>query len=382
MGGGASIKASLVATNSVTQGEQVAGIWKPLYKRFGIHIDFAYKSFRWDSEASLKAHVHCVIIGFSVAPTLQEKKLFDDGRCQIVSRINPYLLDLESIFVESRNSAICNVPEMIYGNKPTDGGFLFLTPEDRLLAVKQESQIEKFIRVVYGADEYINNKLRYCLWLADASPLEIRQSKFISERVKGVKEFRLQSKKAATRKSAETPTLFQEIRQPSTKYIIVPRHSSDSRSYIPFGFVLPEVIVSDAVQIIPDATLYHFGVLESNIHMAWIRTVAGRFGVGYRYSKDIVYNNFPWPEPNEEQRLEVEKTAQEILDAREKYPDCSLADLYDPVAMPIELRNAHRNNDKAVMAAYGIKRGHPAFDNEFACVEFLMKLYQKIVASL
>lgn len=288
-------------------------------------------------------------------------------------------MDAPDVFVESRNKPLCDVPEMVYGNKPTDGGYLFLTLDEKEAVLKKEPNIECFIRKMYGATEYINNKERYCLWLVGATPADIRKSKFLTERVESVRKFRLESTKATTRESANSPALFQEIRHPMTKYIIIPRHSSESRRYIPFGFVSPEIIVNDAVQIIPGANLFHFGILISNVHMAWVRTVCGRIKSDYRYSKDIVYNNFPWPTPTEAQKAKIEQTAQAILDARALYPDSSLADLYDEVTMPSELRKAHQQNDRAVMDAYGFVKGTEARTSESACVAELMKLYQKMV---
>ena len=374
---GTVIRSAFVSTNSITQGEQVAGVWKPLHERFGVHIDFAHRSFIWDSEASMKAHVHCVIVGFSAAPNEAPKRIFMAERFQIVENINAYLIDAPDVFIESRKKALCDIPEMIYGNKPTDGGFLFLTPEEYQKAVEAEPQLTKYIRRVYGASEYINNKVRYCLWLVGASPVELRKSKFIMERVNSVRKFRLESSKDATRRSADIPMLFQEIRHPDSEYIIVPRHSSESRRYIPFGFVSPEIIVNDAVQIIPNATMYHFGVLTSNVHMAWVRAVCGRIKSDYRYSKDIVYNNFPWPEPTDAQKEKITQTARGILDARALYPDSSLADLYDEVTMPPELRRAHQNNDRAVMQAYGMPiKG----TTESICVAELMKRYQELTS--
>lgn len=369
------IRAAFVSTNSITQGEQVAGVWKPLYDRFGIHLDFAHRTFRWDSEASLKAHVHCVIVGFSSATTLIPKRIYTTERYQEVENINPYLLDAPNVFIDSRSKSICDVPQMIYGNKPTDGGYLFLSAEERDELLKREPGVEKFVRQIYGATEYINNKARYCLWLLGASPAELRKSSFIMERVEKVKQFRLSSTKVATQKSADTPTLFQEIRHPNSEYIIVPRHSSETRRYIPFGFVAPEIIVNDAVQIIPDAGIYHFGVMMSNVHMAWTRAVCGRIKSDYRYSKDVVYNNFPWPTPTDKQKSMIEETAQAILDARALYPDASLADLYDETTMPPELRKAHQQNDKAVMLAYGFSVRDMT---ESKCVAELMKLYQAL----
>lgn len=372
---GTNIRTAFVSTNSITQGEQVAGVWKPLYDRFGIHIDFAHRTFRWDSEASMKAHVHCVIVGFSSAPNYAARIIYSSDRAQAAENINAYLIDAPTVFIESRNTPLCEVPQMVYGNKPTDGGFLFLSPEEYQGVISAEPAIGKYIKRIYGATEYINNKVRYCLWLVGASPAEIRNSRFIMERVEAVRNFRLNSTKEATRKTAETPTLFQEIRQPNSEYIIIPRHSSETRRYIPFGFVSPDIIVNDAVQIIPNADLYNFGILMSNVHMAWTRAVCGRIKSDYRYSKDVVYNNFPWPTPTDTQKAKIEQTAQAILDARALYPDSSLADLYDEAVMPPELRTAHQQNDRAVMQAYGFSIRDMT---ESACVAALMKMYQKL----
>ncbi len=369
------IRVAFVSTNSITQGEQVAAVWKPLYYRFNIHIDFAHRTFRWDSEASVKAHVHCVIVGFSVAPSYKPKKLYSSERMHFVDNINAYLLPTSDIFVESRTKSLCDIPQMIYGNKPTDGGFLFLSPSEKEDLISREPRAQQFVKQILGAEEYINNKKRYCLWLVGASPSELRALPIVMSRIEGVRNFRANSTKEATRKSADTPTLFQEIRQPETEYIIVPRVSSETRKYVPIGFMNPEIIVNDAVQIIPNASLYHFGILTSNVHMAWMRAVCGRLETRYRYSKDIVYNNFPWPNPTDEQKAAIEKTAQAILDARALYPDCSLADLYDEVAMPPELRKAHQENDKAVMRAYGF---WGKLNTESECVAELMKMYQKL----
>ena len=371
---GTSIQCAFVSTNSITQGEQVSGVWKPIYDRFNIHIDFAHRTFRWDSESNSKAHVHCVIIGFSALSHTRERLLFDSDNYKRVSNINYYLIEAPDLFISSRKKPLCEVPEMIYGNKPTDGGFLFLTEDERKDVLQNEPNTAKYIKQIYGATEFINNKKRYCLWLVNITPHEIKESSFITERVKNVKTFRLNSTKAATRDSANTPTLFQEIRQPDQTYIIIPRHSSEARRYIPLGFVEPEIIVNDAVQIIPNADVYLFGILTSNVHMAWVRAVCGRIKSDYRYSKDIVYNNFPWCNPTPDQRAKIEKTAQAILDARALYPDSSLADLYDELTMPPELRKAHQENDRAVMQAYGFSIKM----TESECVAELMKMYQKL----
>ena len=367
------IRVALVSTNSITQGEQVAAIWKPLKEMFGIHIDFAYRTFRWDSEASLKAHVHCVIVGFS---NVNVPKVIYDGDIKKEARnINAYLIDADDILIESRSNAICEVPKMVYGNKPVDGGFLFLSPEEKETAIANEPNIAKYIRRIYGSVEYINNKERYCLWLVNANPSDIRNSSFIHNRVEQVRQFRLNSPKKATQQSAETSTLFQENRQPNSNYIIVPSVSSETRRYVPMGFLGAENIVNNLVLIVPDAELYHFGVLESNVHMAWMRAVCGRLEMRYRYSKEVVYNNFPWPNPTDEQKHKIEQTAQAILDARTLYPDSSLADLYDELTMPVELRRAHQENDRAVMAAYGF---NVKTMTESQCVAELFKLYKQL----
>ena len=266
---------------------------------------------------------------------------------------------------------------MVYGNKPTDGGFLFLTPAERDALLAQEPEVEKYVKQIYGADEYINNKKRYCLWLVGISPAELRRSPFIRDRVEKVRQFRLQSPKAATRRSAGTPMLFQEIRHPNSSYIIVPRVSSERRKYVPMGFLDKNIIVNDAAQIVPNATLYEFGILISNVHMAWMRAVCGRLKSDYRYSKDVVYNNFPWPTVTDAQKVKITQTAQAILDARALYPDASLADLYDETSIPPELRRAHQNNDRAVMQAYGFSIKDTT---ETQCVAELMKMYQDLIA--
>ena len=371
------IRAALVSTNSITQGEQVAAIWKPLKELFGVHIDFAYHTFRWDSEANLKAHVHCVIIGFSDTPTDMPKLVFDNGQVIEAKNINGYLIDAPDIFVESRNKALCNIPLMTKGSQPTDDGNLIIEADEYEDFLAKEPNAQKFVRPFVGAKEFLNKKKRWCLWLIGASPTELKALPLVRKRIEAVREFRLKSKKEATRKKAEMPTLFDERRTSKTTYIIVPRHSSENRKYIPMGFECPNVIASDAVLIIPDASLYHFGVLESNVHMAWMRAVCGRLKSDYRYSKDVVYNNFPWPSPTPEQEAKIKATAQTILDARALYPDSSLADLYDPAFMPKELLQAHRQNDRAVMQVYGFSTKM----TESECVAELFKLYEKYANS-
>ena len=373
------IKAALVSTNSITQGEQVASIWQPLFERFNIHIDFAFRTFRWDSEADIKAHVHCVIIGFSsVIGELDSplKRIYiSDLQSVTANNINAYLIDAPDTWINSRSKPLYDVPDMIYGSKPTDGGFLFLKEDEYNEAIQKEPALHKWIKPIYGSEEYINNKKRYCLWLVDITPQELRSSPFLLERVNKVREFRLSSTKAATRESANTSWLFQEVRYSKSDYIVVPRVSSERRRYVPIGFLTPDILVNDAMQFIPNATLYHFGVLTSNVHMAWMRVVCGRLEMRYRYSKDIVYNNSPWPTPTEEQKARIEQTAQAILDARAKYPDSSLAALYDDVTMPAELRKAHQDNDRAVMRAYGFV---PGKTSEAECVAKLFEMYQEL----
>lgn len=372
---GTTIRTAFVSTNSITQGEQVAGVWKPLYDRFGIHIDFAHRTFRWDSEANLKAHVHCVIVGFSIADNTADRRIFDNGTDKVVKNINPFLIDAPIIFIENRSKPLCKVSEMCKGSIPVDDGNFFFTTEERNAFLKEEPKAEKFIKKFYGAREFLHNEERWCLWLLNASPNELKSMPKVMDRVKKIKAFRLESTKEATRKFADYPTRFMEIRQPATSYIIFPSHSSENRKYIPIGYESPDVICGNANLIIPNASLYEFGVLHSNVHMAWMRLVAGRLEMRYRYSNTIVYNNFPWCNPTDEQKAKIEHTAQMILDARAKYPDCSLADLYDELTMPPELRKAHQANDKAVMEAYGF---WGKLNTESECVTELMKMYQRI----
>lgn len=377
---GTSIHVALVSTNSVTQGEAVANLWKPLFAT-GIHIDFAHRTFRWDSEASVKAHVHCVIIGFSSCPNNKPKIIFSSDRPQIVHNINGYLIDADNIFIESRKKPICNIPEMIFGSMPNDGGFLSnYSEEDKNKIVYKYPQAQEMFRPILGAIEFINNKKRWCLWLKGIEPKIIQSVPPVMEAIKSVAEIRAKSNRDATRKLAETPMLFGEIRQPEEgEYLIVPSTSSKNRKYIPIGFLPCTVISSNANLIIPDTNLYHFGVLTSNVHNAWMRTVCGRLKSDYRYSANIVYNNFPWPSPTAEQKAKIEQTAQEILDARALYPDSSLSDLYDELTMPVELRRAHQHNDKAVMQAYGF---WGKLNTESECVAELMKMYQNLTKKI
>ena len=371
---GTAIRTAFVSTNSITQGEQVAGVWKPLYDRFGIHVDFAYRTFRWDSEASLKAHVHCVIVGFSVASYLEKKWIFTGERAQEAENINAYLMDAPNVFIDSRSRPLCAVPLMTTGNRPADGGHLIIEDVDYADFIKKEPLAKQYIKKLIGAAEFINNKKRWCLWLVGVSPADLRKMPLVMQRVEACKADRANAPDAGRRKLAERPTQFREINNPDT-FVVIPAVSSERRKYIPIGFLDKETIATNLVITIPDATLYHFGVLTSNVHMAWMRAVCGRLKSDYRYSKDVVYNNFPWPTPTDEQREKIEQTAQAILDARNLYPDCSLADLYDEATMPPELRKAHQQNDKAVMQAYGF---WGKLNTESACVAELMKMYQKL----
>ncbi len=368
------IRTAFVSTNSITQGEQVAGVWKPLYDRFGIHIDFAHRTFRWDSEASLKAHVHCVIVGFSIAENTKKRALYSSERFQLVDNINAYLVEAANIFVDNRSKPICNVSEMAKGSIPVDDGNFFFNAEEYQEFIKKEPKAVNYIKKFYGAKEFLHNEERWCLWLLNISPSELKSMPNVMKRVQNIRDFRLQSTKAATRKYADYSTRFMEIRQPTTEYIIVPSHSSENRRYIPIGFEKPDVICGNANLLISNATLYEFGVLTSNVHMAWTRIVCGRIKSDYRYSNTVVYNNFPWCNPTPEQKAKIEQTAQAILDARTKYPDCSLADLYDELTMPPELRKAHHENDFAVMAAYGFDRKI----TESECVAELMGRYREM----
>ena len=377
-----SVEVALVSTNSITQGEQVAILWKNLMIDFGIVINFAYLPFVWNSEAKDKAKVHCVIIGFSKNDSY-EKKIFDSaGQINKVNNINGYLIDAKNIFVEGRSRVLSSVNEMIFGSMPNDNGYLSnYSDEEKKNIVKKYPKSEKFFKRIYGAQEFINNQVRWAIWLNGVSPSEWRGISPIEEAVNNVRNNRLSSNRESTKKLSAIPYLFGEIRQPDSTYLLVPRVSSETRRYIPMDFMSPDEIASDAVQIIPNATLYDFGILTSNVHMAWMRTVAGRLEMRYRYSAKIVYNNFPWPTVTEEQKQFIANAAQKILDARALYPDCSLADLYHPNKMPLELIKAHQENDKAVMKAYGmIKKvnGRDKFMNVSETVARLFEMYQEL----
>lgn len=374
-----SIRTALVSTNSITQGEQVAILWKNLFDK-GVHIDFAHRTFIWDSEASIKAHVHCVIVGFSKAQNNSPKRLFDNGVEKVVNNINGYLVEAPNVFAVNRKKPLCNVPPVVFGSMPNDGGILSdFSTEKKDEIIKKYPIAESMFKRFLGATEFLHNKERWCLWLEGVSPAEIKKVPPVMKAVAEVKRIREESNREATRKLADTPTLFGEIRQPSTQYIILPCHSSERRKYIPIGFVDKDVICSNANLLLPNATLYEFGVLISNVHNAWVHTVCGRIKSDYRYSVNVVYNNFPWCDPTDEQKAKIEQTAQAILDARAKFSDSSLADLYDPISMPKELLKAHQANDRAVMQAYGF---NVKTMTESGCVAELMKMYKKLAYSM
>ncbi len=363
---GTNVRCAFVSTNSITQGEQVPALWQNL----GVQIDFAYRTFRWDSEASLKAHVHCVIIGFSAEGVNNNPTIFDNEGTIKANNINGYLLDAPNVYITLRSKPIADIPLMRNGNVPLDGDALKVEAED----VKDFVDCKHLLKRLIGGWELLHNEPRYVLWLVGISPMEIKKYTSVYHRVQRCRENRLGMKDKGTQRLAETPTTFRDTLNPDN-YIALPMVSSERRRYIPMAYFHGDTIPTNQVQIIPDATLYHFGILESNVHMAWMRAVCGRLEMRYRYSKDVVYNNFPWPTPTDEQKAKIEQTAQAILDARALYPDSSLADLYDEITMPVELRRAHQDNDRAVMAAYGFSAKTMT---ESQCVAELFKLYQEL----
>ena len=388
-----STKVAFVSTNSICQGDGVTALWKPLFAK-GLEIDFAWRTFRWDSEATEKAHVHCVIVGFHAGgngalgdralPSVgadhraaRTKTIFDGDKAIPATHINGYLMDAPDAWIESRTKPLCDVPPLVFGSMPNDGGFLSdWSDEARDKVIARYPSAAALFRPLLGSVEFINGKSRWCLWLKDASPAAIRAVPPVIEAVEKVREMRLASKREATRKLAATPTLFGEIRQPEEgHYLLVPSVSSERRAYVPMGFMGANAVANNLVLIVPSATLYHFGVLTSSVHMAWMRAVAGRLEMRYRYSANIVYNNFPWPDnPVNPVKEKIAATAQAILDARARYPESSLADLYDPLTMPSDLRAAHAANDRAVLAAYGLAADTP----EPEIVAHLFKLYAEM----
>ena len=356
---GTNAKTALVSTNSITQGEQVGILWQELFNRYGVKIHFAHRTFKWNNEAKRNAAVFCVIIGFAARDT-KNKRLFEydtpisEAHEIIVQNINPYLVNGDDFVITSRRTHIqASVPKIIYGSKPTDGGNLLLSDEEKKDFLIKEPNAEKFIRPLLSAYEFLNGKLRWCLWLVDANPTDLKQLPMVMEKIEAVKQFRLASPKVPTQKKASTPTLFAEIRQPNSFFIVIPRHSSEIRQYIPMGFFDNYYIASDSITVVPDASIYHFGIFTSKVHMDWVRYTCGRIKSDYRYSNEIVYNNFPFPqEITDKQRDQIETLAQAVLDARTGFPDSSLADLYNPLTMPPKLLKAHEALDKAVDKLY------------------------------
>lgn len=377
--GKGNIRAAFVSTNSITQGEQVSVLWSDLLQR-GLKIHFAHRTFQWTSEARGKAAVHCVIIGFGLHD-VADKWLFDydtvQGEPHVVkaANINPYLVDGPDVVVNKRSRPLCQVPEMVNGSKPTDGGNLLLSALDKEQLLAVEPQAAAWIRPFVGSEEFINGVQRWCLWLKDCPPQELRRMPEILQRVEAVRQMRLASKDATTRKDAVSPTLFQKNRQPDMDYLAIPKTSSERRMFMPIGWLAENCIASTEIFTIPHATLYHFGVLQSAMHMAWMRAVAGRLKSDYRYSATIVYNTFPWPAPTDKQHAAIEAAAQAVLDARSQFPAATLADLYDPLTMPPVLLSAHQTLDRAVDAAYGVR----SFNSEAQRVAFLFEQYQKMI---
>ncbi|MDB9411273.1 class I SAM-dependent DNA methyltransferase [Microcystis aeruginosa CS-567/02] len=377
------IKVGLVSTNSISQGEQSSILWNVLINEFNISIHFAHRTFKWSNEAKGNAAVHCVIIGFASFEA-NEKYLFDyqtitsEPLLIKAKNINPYLINANNILVFNRKYPLCNVPNMMYGNKPTDGGNFILSEEEKNTLVLKNPLVIKFIKPFISAREFLNGGKKWCLWLLDIKPNELKNIPEILERVEAVKQFRSKSIAASTQ-NYSYHCLFRQITQPKSDYILVPRTTSENRKYIPIGFFTADNIVSDTCQSIPNGDLYLFGILTSAMHMAWVKYVCGRLKSDYRYSKDIVYNNYPFPENiTDKQKQTVETCAQAVLDTRVKYPDSSLADLYDPLTMPPDLLKAHQKLDKAVDLCY---RPQP-FTSELNRIEYLFELYEKLTAPL
>ena len=386
----ADIRCALVSTNSITQGEQVGILWSWMLAQ-GIHIQFAHRTFVWQSAAKGKAAVHCVIIGFGKDNTLK-KTIFDyqimkddnGEKIEIISsmkanNINPYLVDAANLLLEKRRKPISNVPEISFGNMPNDGGNFFIEDNDIEQYIAQELLSNKYIKPFLGAYEFINGKKKWCLWFEKLEPSDLKKMPISYQRVQLVKKLRSDSTREATKKLALTPTLFGEIRQPKTDFILIPRVSSENRKYIPMGIFDSSHIIGDTCLFVANSNLFHFGILQSDMHMAWVKSVCGRLKSDFRYSNEIVYNNFPWPlNPSDKQKQTIEAAAQAVLDARAAHPECSLADLYDPLTMPVNLLKAHQQLDKAVDAAYGKTK----FANEAERVAFLFELYQQYTAPL
>lgn len=372
---GTQIRVAFVSTNSITQGEQVQSVWQPIFNKYGVHIDFAFRTFVWESASADAAAVHVVIVAFSSGASYKDKFIFNEKEKTQAKNISPYLIDTPNIFINKRTLPISTVPKMHRGSQPTDNGqFIFTEEEYNTFLAKNPDATFLFRPFMMGKD-FIDRKPRYCLWLADIEPAKLKKFPEIINRIQNIKDFRLQSTKASTRKKAETPMLFDENQQPDTDYVALPVVSSENRRYIPIDYLSRDIIAGNKLFIIEESTLYHFGILTSNVHMSWMRTVAGRLKSDYSYSNTIVYNNFPWPEPSDQQRQKIEATAKAILDARANHPGASLADLYDPLLMPTDLKKAHQANDKAVMEAYGFWK---TVNTEAECVAKLFEMYQEL----
>jgi len=376
------IEVAFVSTNSICQGEQVPILWPELMNKHNIKINFAHQTFKWDNEARGKAAVYCVIIGFAIVDRdikyiYQYSTVTGEPMETLAKQINAYLVDAPLLFIQKRSKPLCNVSEMVFGSMPNDGGYLLLDEVEKDDLIRSNVEAKKIIRNFLGADEFVKNIPRYCIWLKDISPSQYRHIKEIQDRIQNVKKHRENSKREATRKLAAFPTLFGEIRHPDTNYLLIPEVSTSKRKYIPIGFINKDTIASNLCLLIPNATLYEFGIVASLMHMAWTKYICGRLGNGYRYSASIVYNNFPWPHSSDKQIVKIEQEAQEVLDTRSKFPNDSLADLYDPIAMPPALSKAHQKLDKAVEMAYG-----RSFDDDSQRVAYLFELYQKLSGEL
>jgi calcineurin-like phosphoesterase family protein len=378
------IKVAFVSTNSITQGEQVEILWRPLFDKFNIKIHFAHRTFKWSNEARGNAGVFVVIIGFSNFD-VKNKIIWDydspksEAHEIIVKNINAYLVDANNIFISSRSNPLCDVPEIIFGSMPNDGGNFLLTDEEKEQLIKDEPQAKKYIRPLLSAREFLNGENRWCIWLLDANPADINKCPLIKKRINLVKQLRENSNREATRKLAETPSLFGEIRQPESDYIFIPLTTSENRKYIPIALIDKNIIVNNTCSIIPNVNLYHFGILTSVMHMAWMRYVCGKLEGRFRYSNNIVYNNFPWPKESSKKNIKaIEEKAQKVLDVRAKFPESSLVDLYDPLTMPPELVKAHNELDKAVDICY---RAQP-FVNDGNRIEYLFGLYNEYTEPL
>ncbi|MFV0320765.1 MAG: class I SAM-dependent DNA methyltransferase, partial [Alphaproteobacteria bacterium] len=376
------IEVALVSTNSICQGEQVDALWGYLMGRAGVKINFAHQSFKWSNEATGNAQVMCIIIGFALFER-SEKYTFTyadvrgEPTVQVAKNINPYLIDAPDIWVTRQRRAICNIPLMVKGNMPYDSGNYLFSEEEKDAFLQQEPKATPYIKKFVGAREFINNIPRYCLWLLDVPPSELRSMPYVMQRIEAVRNFRLNSSDIGGRKLAERPTQFREMNNPKS-YLLIPSVSSERREYMPIGYLDKDTIASNLVFIVPNATLYEFGVMTSNMHMAWMRITAGRLETRYRYSKDLNYNTFPWPNPTKAQKDKIMACAQAVLDARAEYPDETYADLYDATLMPPDLRKAHKNLDKAVEAAY---RKAP-FADDNARIAYLFNEYAKLTADM